>query len=189
MERSVQLNFIQQQGFRNATASDCEFQYLALMVQPRLIGIIVVSSIIFQSWPLFLILSAVLWGSAFLPAKNPFDALYNGLIAGPKGLPRLTPAPGPRRFAQGMAASFMLGISLSILFEWHVAAWILEGFLAVALGALIFGKFCLGSYTFLLLRGEAAFAKRTLPWSRSTERCRVRRFVTRARATMTRSGR
>ncbi len=33
--------------------------------------------------------------------------------------------------------------------------------------ALIFGKFCLGSYVFHLLRGEAAFANRTLPWVRS----------------------
>lgn len=170
MERYDRLNFIQQQGFRNATASACEFQYPALMVQPKLIGIIVVSGIVFQSWPLFLILSAVLWWNVLLPAMNPFDALYNGLIAGPKGLPRLTPAPGPRRFAQGMAASFMLGIGLSLFFNWHITAWILEGFLAMALGALIFGKFCLGSYTFLLLRGEAAFANRTLPWTRSTER-------------------
>jgi len=169
MERSGQLNFIQQQGFRNAAASACEFQYTALMVQPRLIGIIVVSGLVFQSWPLFLILSAVLWWNVLLPALNPFDALYNGLIAGPKGLPRLTPAPGPRRFAQGMAASFMLGIGLSLLLEWHFAAWILEGFLVVALGALIFGKFCLGSYIFLLLRGEGAFANRTLPWTRSAD--------------------
>lgn len=43
----------------------------------------------------------------------------------------------------------------------------LEKMLVVALAALVFGKFCLGSYVFRLLRGEAAFAKRTLPWVRS----------------------
>jgi hypothetical protein len=36
--------------------------------------------------------------------------------------------------------------------------------LLVALGALIFGAFCLGSYVFHLLTGNGEFAKRTLPW-------------------------
>ena len=69
MERSAQLNFIQQQGFRKATASACEFQYPALMFQPRLIGVLVVSGLVFQSWPLFLILSAVLWRNVLRPAS------------------------------------------------------------------------------------------------------------------------
>ena len=37
----------------------------------------------------------------------------------------------------------------------------------VALGALVFGRFCLGSYLYHLLRGETSFANRTLPWSRA----------------------
>jgi hypothetical protein len=40
-----------------------------------------------------------------------------------------------------------------------------EYVLAAALVALFFGKFCLGSYLFHLLRGDAAFANRTLPWA------------------------
>jgi hypothetical protein len=39
-----------------------------------------------------------------------------------------------------------------------------------SLGALILGRFCLGSYLFLLFTGQGAFANRTLPWSR-TEGC------------------
>jgi len=166
MERSAQLNFIRQQGFKEATPAGCATQYPALMFQPRLIGVIVAVGLVFQAPVLFLLLSAILWWNVLLPALNPFDALYNRLIAGPKRLPRLTPAPGPRRFAQGMAATFMLGIGLSILWELPVAAWVLEGFLVVALVALVFGKFCLGSYIFLLLRGQAAFANRTVPWAR-----------------------
>jgi len=166
MERSAQLNFIQQQGFKDATAAGCATQYPAMMFQPRLIGVIVAVGLILQAPALFLILSAILWWNVLLPALNPFDALYNRFIAGPKRLPRLTPAPGPRRFAQGMAATFMLGIGLFLFSEWHTAAWILEGLLIVALVALVFGKFCLGSYIFLLLGGEAAFANRTLPWVR-----------------------
>jgi len=34
-----------------------------------------------------------------------------------------------------------------------------------ALGALIFGRFCVGSYLFHLVTGEGAFAKRTTPWA------------------------
>lgn len=166
MERFPQLNFIQQQGFKDATASSCEIQFPALMFQPRLIGVIVAVGLVLQAPALFLILSAILWWNVLLPGWNLFDILYNRLVAGPKGLPKLTPAPGPRRFAQGMAATFMLGIGLFLYSEWYIAAGILEGLLVAALVALVFGKFCLGSYIFLLLRGEAAFANRTLPWVR-----------------------
>jgi hypothetical protein len=37
----------------------------------------------------------------------------------------------------------------------------------VALGALVLGRFCLGSYLYHVLRGETTFANRTLPWSRA----------------------
>jgi hypothetical protein len=66
-----------------------------------------------------------------------------------------------------MAGSFMLAIGLSLLAGWRTLAWGLEGLLLAALAALIFGRFCLGSYLFLLLTGQAAFANRTLPWSRA----------------------
>ena len=166
MPRSSELNFIRQQGFRDAGADACGCQFPALMFQPKIIGNLVVAALLLQSWPLFLCLSAVLWWNVLLPALNPFDALYNALIAGPKGLPPLTPAPTPRRFAQGMAATFMLAIGISLHSGWHVAARILEGLLVAALSALIFGKFCLGSYIYHLLRRDTEFANRTLPWAR-----------------------
>jgi len=58
-------------------------------------------------------------------------------------LPRVSPAPPPRRFARGMAATFMLGIGLSLFAGWSTLAWILDAFLVIALVALVFGKFCL----------------------------------------------
>src|SRR5688572_16948822 len=169
-----ELNFVRQQGFHSAEAVSCGFQYRALMWQPRLIGVLVAVGLICQvagfpsmAAPLFLALSAVLWWNALLPNLNLFDSLYNALMASPPARPRLTPAPAPRRFAQGMAASFMLGIGASILMRWTVAAYVLEGFLVTALVALIFGKFCLGSYIFHLVTGQTRFAKRTLPWTRT----------------------
>ena len=166
MPRSSELNFVRQQGFRDAGVDTCEQQFPSLMFQPRILGVLVVTALVLQSWLLFLGLSAILWWNVLVPALNPFDALYNSLIAGPRGFPRLTPAPAPRRFAQGMAATFMLTIGISLFSGWRVVAWTMEGLLVIAFAALILGKFCLGSYVFHLLRRDAEFANRTLPWVR-----------------------
>lgn len=40
-----------------------------------------------------------------------------------------------------------------------------EAFLVIAPGSLIFGKFCLGAYLYHHLRGDGAFARRTVPWA------------------------
>jgi hypothetical protein len=159
------VNFIKQQGFEGASARTCDVQYPALMFQPRVIGVLVLAGVLLQASTLFLILSAVLWWSALMPRLNPFDRLYNSLVAARKGLPALTVAPGPRRFAQGMAATFMLLIGVPLLVGWDTLAWVLEALL-LAIGALILGAFCLGSYVFHVLTGNGAFAKRTLPWGR-----------------------
>jgi len=164
MGTAAEVNFVLQQGFRDASAADCELRYPALMWQPRVIGCVVLIGLVLQAWPVFLGLSAILWWNAALPQRNPFDALYNRFIAPPKALQRLTPAPGPRRFAQGMAASVSLGIGASLFYGWSVAAYVLEAFLVLALAFLIFGRFCVGSYVFHLLKGEKRFANRTLPW-------------------------
>jgi hypothetical protein len=161
----ARINFIKQQGFE-ASSRTCDVQYPALMFQPRVIGVLVLAGVLLQASTLFLTLSALLWWSALLPTLNPFDRLYNRFVAVRKGFPVLTAAPGPRRFAQGMAATFMLLIGVSLLAGWDALAWVLEALLLVALGALIFGAFCLGSFAFHLLTGHGEIAKRTLPWGR-----------------------
>ena len=166
MSQSAEVSFVHQQGFRSVADAECGARYSALMFQPRLIGTLVAVGLVTQAWLLFLVLGAIAWWSALVPLLNPFDAVYHALVAGPKRLPSLAPAPGPRRFAQGMAGTFMLGIAISLHLRSWVLAWALEGLLVAALAALIFGKFCLGSYVFHLVRGEASFANRTLPWSR-----------------------
>jgi Domain of unknown function (DUF4395) len=166
MSASAKLNFVRQQGLGEADATGCAARYPALMFQPRLVGIVVVAGLLLQSGPLFLALSALLWWNVLLPAYNPFDAFYNRLVAASRGGQRLEPAPPPRRFAQGMAGTFMLAIGCSLLAGWLLTAWILQGLLVCALSALIFGRFCLGSYIYFLLRGQAGFANRTLPWAR-----------------------
>lgn len=168
MSESAKLNFVLQQGFRDAAPMSCEYQFPALMWQPRVIGVIVLVGLIFQAWPVFLLLSGVLWWNVIFPARNPFDALYNRLVATPRNLPKLTPAPAPRRFSQAMAATFNLGIGLSLLLEHQALAYVLEVFLVVALVALLFGRFCLGSYIWHFVTGQARFANQTLPWSKAT---------------------
>ena len=163
----AKMHFVEQQGFGRLEGIECERQFAALMFQPRIVAVVVAVGLLTQSAGLFLVLSALLWWNALLPAWNSFDAVYNKLIAGPRGLPRLGPAPPPRRFAQGMAATFMLGIGLSLLGGVVALAWILEGFLAVALLALLAGSLCLGSYIHHLITGHRSFANETLPWRKA----------------------
>ena len=137
MSDIAKRQFVRQQGFGDAPAAMC------------------------------LLLAGILWWNALVAPRNPLDALYNRAIAGPRNLPSLTPAPAPRRFAQGMAGTILGGAGLALLAGWPRLAWILEGLVAAALGALVLGRFCLGSYFYHLLRGEARFANRTLPWSRA----------------------
>jgi len=163
---AIRINFVRQQGFEKADPAGCTAFYPALMFQPRVLGVALLAALVLQSGPFFLALSALLWWNALLPAHNPFDAAYNRLIAVPRGRTRLEPAPPPRRFAQGMAASFLLGIGLCLLAGWTLAGWIIQGVMVAAFAALVLGNFCLGSYVYYLLRGKSGFANRTLPWVR-----------------------
>lgn len=166
---NAELNFIRQQGFPDATAESCPCQYPALMWQPRIIGALLLIAVLLQSRGYFFILGLLLWWNAAAPRLNPFDALYNFLVAQPGNLPLLVPAPAPRRFAQAMAGTFMLAIGTALISGREGLAWVLEAVLLTAVAALVFGRFCLGSYVFHLARGRAGFANRTLPWSRTDE--------------------
>ena len=77
----AQVNFVKQQGFEDASARTCDVQYPALMFQPRVIGVLVLAAVLLRAPTLFLALSAVLWWSALMPRLNPFDGLYNSLVA------------------------------------------------------------------------------------------------------------
>ncbi len=161
------LNFMKQQGFPEEGASTCDLHFAGLNFQPQIVGTFVVVGIILRSPVLFLVLSALLWWAALVPALNPFEAFYNRMIAAPRGKARLVPAPGPRRFAQGMAGTTMLIVGFALLQGWTTTAWVFEAILVVAIAALLFGKFCLGAYIYHLLRGKVSFANGTLPWAGS----------------------
>jgi hypothetical protein len=159
-------NFLRQQGFPDAPADACNMRFEGLYFQPRIVFVLVLAAVILQSAVLFLAISAVLWWNVLAPARNPFELAYNRWIAAPRGRLPMTPAPAPRRFAQAMNAAFNLGSGLTLLLGWNRVSWVLQALLVVAFSLLIFGKFCLGAYVFHVLRGEVAFANKTLPWSR-----------------------
>ncbi|TAM79102.1 MAG: DUF4395 domain-containing protein [Acidobacteria bacterium] len=158
--------FMAQQGFRGDEPSRRRSHFLALQLQPSVLGLLVVVGIIFQSASLFFVLAAVLVWNVVMPRLNPFERLYDWVIGGPASMPQLEPAPAPRRFAQGMAATFMAITGLSLALGWMIVAYVFEAFLLVALIALVAGRFCMGSYIFHTLRGRGAFANSTSPWSK-----------------------
>jgi hypothetical protein len=158
--------FMAQQGFGDEEASRRRWHFRALQLQPIVLGLLVVVGIVFQSQALFFLLAAVLIWNVVLPRLNLFERLYDWVIGGPMSKPKLEPAPPPRRFAQGMAATFMAVTGLSLAMGWMIVAYVFEAFLLVAFVALIFGKFCMGSYIYHTLCGRRAFANATCPWSK-----------------------
>ncbi|MGH9460688.1 MAG: DUF4395 family protein [Vicinamibacteria bacterium] len=163
---SSKRNYILQQGLEAPSAEVCGGQYSALLFQPRVVGPTVLLGVILQSPVIFLVLSAVLWWSALLPTWNPFDAIYNRLFASRPDAVRLGPAQMPRRFSQGMAGTFALGIGLAFLASWQQTAIVLEVLFLIAAAAISLGRFCLGSFVYYLVTGKGQFALRTLPWAR-----------------------
>src|SRR5580704_14130539 len=106
------LNFMKQQGFPEEGASTCDLHFAGLNFQPQIVGTFVVVGIVLHSPVLFLVLSVLLWWAP------------------------LVPAPGPRRFAQGMAGTTMLIVGFALLQGWTTTAWVFEPILVVAIAAL-----------------------------------------------------
>jgi Domain of unknown function (DUF4395) len=171
MPSRVVTNFMKQQGFAEEPPDACGMHFEGLAFQPRIVFPTVILAILLQlasipvSAGLHFAISAVLWWNTLVPALNPFELAYNRWVARPKGRPELVPAPGPRRMAQGMAATFNLGAGLALAYGMMPLAWVCQAILVIGFSALLFGKFCLGAYVYHLLKGRVAFANSTLPWA------------------------
>ena len=136
--RPSNVDFIRQQGF---TTEGCQDGlYSALMFQPRVIAGLVISSVVLQSPLLFLALSTVLWWSALVPNRNPFDAFFNHVMADPMRLAAMPAAPPPRRFSQAVAAAFAMSIAMTLFTGASYAAWLIEGvFVAGSISVVVRG--------------------------------------------------
>ncbi len=167
MTSSVEHRFMLQQGFSDADGPACAAHFRGVRFQPSIVGPLLLIGIILQSNFVFAALSVLLWWGVVFPRRNAFEALYDLLVARPRKKEKLTPAPAPRRFAQGMAATFMLLVAVALSMGWYWTGVVFQAFIVVAFVALLFGKFCLGSYIYHLIRGQSKFANATLPWSKS----------------------
>src|ERR1041384_379606 len=100
MARSPVMNFMKQQGFTPEPPDRAILRFKGLQFQPTIVGSMMLVGILTQSAAIFLLVSAVLWLNVLVPAANPSEHFYNRFVAPRSGRPPLTPAPGPRRFAQ-----------------------------------------------------------------------------------------
>ena len=141
--RVSRVDFIRELGYPVAATDDR--LYSALMLQPRIIGVVTLLGVALQSGALFSLLALVLFWSALVPTRNPFDAIYNRVVARPRGLARLTAAPAPRRFAMTMAATVACAIGVGLLANIRVVAWPFEALFVVAVAAVVFANRCAGA--------------------------------------------
>jgi hypothetical protein len=147
--RPSKVDFIRQQGF---TTEGCQDGlYSALMFQPRVIAAVAISGVVLQSLWVFLALSTVLWWSTLVPSHNPFDAFFNNVMADPMRLAAMPAAPPPRRFAQAMAATFAMGIAMTLFVGASHVAWFIEGVFVAASMSVVVRRFCLPAYVYHLL--------------------------------------
>ena len=161
----AKYKFIQQQGFEGENIKSAEVLYNALLFQPIIVGSFMLIGILRQSAVLFFVFGLILWINTLLPSLNIFEIIYNATFRLMRNEPRLKPAPMPRRFMQGMAGTLMLGAALTLFLGWNGFSWLLQGFIAVAFAALLFGKFCVGAFIYHYITGNAQFANTTCPWS------------------------
>jgi hypothetical protein len=143
------IQFIRSLGYLGPEPDD--HLYSALMLQPRMVGVVTAISVLLQAPWLFLALSVALGWSALIPTRSLFDAIYNQVVARPRGFPRLTPAPAPRRFAGGLAALFTLAVGVALLSEAWTLAWVLEALTGIAVASVVFGRSCAGAELYLVL--------------------------------------
>jgi hypothetical protein len=147
--RESRARFIRQQGFSTQRADE-QF-YSALMLQPRIIGVIVVLGTAVQSPWIFLALTAALWWSALVPVRSLFDAIYNHAVARRRGFPPLDAAPPPRRFAAAVAGSLTFAIGMALLAGAVTPARVLEALLLIAVIQVVFRDVCAGANLYHLL--------------------------------------
>ena len=155
--RNSKIQFVRSLGYLDPHGH----LYSALMLQPRIVGGVTVIGLLLQTPWLFLALSAALGWSALVPTRSLFDAIYNSVVAHPRGLAPLRAAPTPRRFAGGLAAMFTLAIGVALLTGARSTAWALEGLLAAAVSAVVFGRSCAGADLYNVLHRRWSSGGRT----------------------------
>ncbi len=165
--RHADRKFVMQLGFDPAREHSIPAFANALLFQPRLVGLWVLTGAVLNSASLFVALALVLWWNALLPRWNPITALHNRLTAHRPGVPLVPLAPAPRRAAEAEAGTLAASIAVCLLIRAPGAALGIEIFLLLAVAAVVFGRLCLGAIIYYLLNGRVDLVRQTLPWSRA----------------------
>ena len=93
----------------------------------------------------------MLWWSALVPNRNPFDAFFNHVMADPMRLAAMPAAPPPRRFSQAVAATFAMSVAITLFAGASRAAWLIEGVFVVGSMSVVVRRVCLPAYVYHLL--------------------------------------
>lgn len=121
--------------------------------QGSIVTLTVLAFLLDQPW-LVLFVGLVLAVGTIWPQANLFKLLYTKALA-PAGLlkPRvIEDDPAPHRFAQGMAATFVLLASLALLvLGIPVLGWGLAGLVALLAAVNVLLSFCAGCFTYYQL--------------------------------------
>jgi hypothetical protein len=157
--RNSKIQFIRSLGVLDPHPDD--YLYSALMLQPRIVGGLTVIGVLLQTPWVFLALSAALLWSASFPTRSLFDAIYNSVVARPRGLAPLGAAPAPRRFAGGLAGMLTLAIGVALVTEVRSTASLLETVMTAASAAVVFGRSCAGAELYYVLRRRWSSGGRT----------------------------
>jgi hypothetical protein len=163
--RHADRNFVIQLGFDPAQVHSVPAFANALLFQPRLVGLWVLTGVALDSPAVFASLALVLWWNAILPRWNPITALHNRLTAHRPGVPLVPTAPAPRRAAEAEAGTLAASITVCLLIPAPAAALGIQIFLLAAVAAVVFGRLCLGAIIYHLLRGRVELVRRSLPWN------------------------
>lgn len=107
-----------------------------------------VSPVVPAAW--FGTLAGLAWLAVAVPATNVFDRAWDALA----GEPRLGTPPTPRRFSQGIAATFLTTIAALFGAGLLPAAFAVSGVMAVAASLAAFADVCIGSLVHNLLFGR-----------------------------------
>jgi uncharacterized membrane protein YecN with MAPEG domain len=121
--------------------------------QGCIVALTVLAFLLDQSW-LVLFVGLVLVAGTIWSSGNLFKLFYTKVLA-PAGLlkPRIVEDdPAPHRFAQGMAATFLLLASVALLLlDLPVLGWGLAGLVALLAAVNVLFSFCAGCFTYYQL--------------------------------------
>lgn len=143
------------QGYSHLSDQQKATVDLAQRFKPAICGVVAAAALVTQSAPVAFVSVALGYWGAFLPG-HPADLMYRAMIK-PLGAPDLGEDPVPRRFACGMAGTLLLIGALGYLLGSPVLGTIFVGATVLALAALVFADFCVGSFFYWLLVRRRVF--------------------------------